>query len=290
MFSGSFGTLEFDTHQHDDDDAVLALAAYKNMRLLRQTSSDEFKVNATNLVDASVSAALCKLSLPNVVHIEGVDFLTHTGHEIKAVVAMEAGVNTLHSYVTNRPRMYRQGADYNVYRRMKKAYSVLADLVRGLHAMHCNGLVHGDVKPENIILTSNSDDFSVKLVDFGGALLVDHYDKTRRPNVRCTHRYAPPEMFLPAATTSVRASATTVDAYCLGATLYYFIYGEHVVKPDKDDADTMRRTHLADIYADPDSPGELRSRSVYVFTACRGVSDMYSGGGLRHACDYTRDN
>src|SRR5690606_1685520 len=43
----------------------------------------------------------------------------------------------------------------------------------GLHAAHQAGIVHRDVKPDNLILHGNSAAPSVKLIDFGLASLAD---------------------------------------------------------------------------------------------------------------------
>lgn len=48
-----------------------------------------------------------------------------------------------------------------------------ADVANGLLALHCCGIVHGDLKLENVLVFSVDEDFPVraKLSDFGAALL-----------------------------------------------------------------------------------------------------------------------
>jgi eukaryotic-like serine/threonine-protein kinase len=67
------------------------------------------------------------------------------------------------------------------------AIAVLRECLAGLSALHREGIVHGDVKPSNIMLkrTGNS-----KLVDIGSAFLID--DPLENPT--CTPYYAAPEV------------------------------------------------------------------------------------------------
>ncbi|KAI1085923.1 hypothetical protein F5B19DRAFT_251216, partial [Rostrohypoxylon terebratum] len=53
-------------------------------------------------------------------------------------------------------------------------------IARGLKTLHDSGIIHGDVKPENIIMCSHSDKFLVpKLADFGFAMI----ESTEAPEV-----------------------------------------------------------------------------------------------------------
>jgi len=63
-------------------------------------------------------------------------------------------------------------------------------LVSTLETIHLSGLVHGDIKPENLFLTH---DGQVILLDFGA---VNHYlTKNRRAPRFLTPGYAPPEQY-----------------------------------------------------------------------------------------------
>lgn len=69
-----------------------------------------------------------------------------------------------------------------------EAFDVAIQAARGLNAIHTAGIVHRDVKPENIFLTSAG---PVKLLDFGIARTPGTGDPARR---RGTPRYMSPEV------------------------------------------------------------------------------------------------
>jgi beta-lactam-binding protein with PASTA domain len=70
-----------------------------------------------------------------------------------------------------------------------QAAEVVAALCDALHAAHSEGLVHRDVKPENVLLARNG---KVKVADFGIAVVVDA-DRTAPGGLSGTLRYLSPE-------------------------------------------------------------------------------------------------
>jgi serine/threonine-protein kinase len=67
------------------------------------------------------------------------------------------------------------------------AIAVLRDCLAALSALHREGIVHGDIKPSNIMLKRTG---NAKLIDIGAAFSVD--DPPPRPT--CTPAYAAPEV------------------------------------------------------------------------------------------------
>lgn len=67
------------------------------------------------------------------------------------------------------------------------AMAVVRDCLAGLAALHREGIVHGDVKPANIMLKRSG---AAKLIDIGSAFEVDAPPAART----CTPRYAAPEV------------------------------------------------------------------------------------------------
>ncbi len=75
---------------------------------------------------------------------------------------------------------------------------ILAEVLRALTAAHARGVVHRDMKPDNIMLAETSQGRTVKVLDFGIAKVVDEedgqYDKiTRTGMIIGTAAYMSPE-------------------------------------------------------------------------------------------------
>ncbi|MBL9101965.1 MAG: serine/threonine protein kinase [Myxococcales bacterium] len=92
--------------------------------------------------------ALAKLSHPNVVAIHDVG--VH-GAEVWLAMEFVAG-RTLEAWAKEQPR------------RWPEVVAVLADVARGVVAAHAAGLVHRDLKPDNVMI---GDDGRVRVMDFG---------------------------------------------------------------------------------------------------------------------------
>lgn len=88
-----------------------------------------------------------------------------------------------------------------------KTARLVRDIVGALSACHREGIIHGDVKPENILCSG--DDF--KLSDFGVSLQLQR--KFYR-SVRGTQYFQPPEV------RQSREASVSSDVYSLGMTLY----------------------------------------------------------------------
>jgi serine/threonine-protein kinase len=101
-----------------------------------------------------------------------------------------------------------------------RAAEIVRQCAAGLAAAHAAGVIHRDLKPDNVFLTRSSDREFVKLLDFGVAKMVGAGRLTRAGMVFGTPHYMSPEQ---AAGQPVDHRA---DIYALGVILYEMLAGK----------------------------------------------------------------
>jgi serine/threonine protein kinase len=97
-----------------------------------------------------------------------------------------------------------------------EAVEIAAQACEGLHDVHEHGLVHRDVKPQNLLVR---DDGCVKVADLGIARAAESTHLTLEGTILGTAQYLPPEQ---AAGDDVTAAA---DLYSVGVVLYELLTG-----------------------------------------------------------------
>ncbi|MFF8640383.1 serine/threonine-protein kinase [Streptomyces sp. NPDC015345] len=153
--------------------------------------------------------ALLSLDHPRVV---GVHDLVVDGNDLALVMDLVRGTDL-------RTRLDRE-------RRMapEAAVAIVADVADGLAAAHAAGIVHRDVKPENVLLDMQGPlgpggAHPALLTDFGVAKLIDSPRRTRATKIIGTPDYLAPEIIegLP--------PRAAVDIYALATVLYELLAG-----------------------------------------------------------------
>lgn len=124
------------------------------------------------------------------------------------------------------------------------------DLARGLHALHCAGVVHCDVKPANAFLRGNGE---VVLGDLGIAVDIA---TTKKPSgvSSGTPLYFAPERWRGA------APSRAADLYALGASLHMLATGEEPFRATS--MTELGQLHVGRPYAPPHS---VYPREAYLF-------------------------
>ena len=114
-----------------------------------------------------------------------------------------------------------------------RAIHILRQVAAALREAHERGLVHRDVKPENVMLCRRGEDDVVKLLDFGlvkNLEQADTRDITKQLKIVGTPRYMAPERLVNPSDVDARS-----DIYALGAVGYYLLTG----RPVFDGADSL---------------------------------------------------
>ncbi|MDU5962364.1 MAG: serine/threonine-protein kinase, partial [Dermabacter sp.] len=99
-----------------------------------------------------------------------------------------------------------------------RVIAVLEELAKALDAAHVKGVVHRDVKPENV-LVDDTNDWALKITDFGIARSNDQAKLTKTGLVMGTAQYLSPEQAMGKQATSLS------DIYALGIVAYEMLTG-----------------------------------------------------------------
>lgn len=104
------------------------------------------------------------------------------------------------------------------------AKGVLRCIASATQILHNQKLLHLDIKPDNVVMTTGLDGkFIPVLIDFG---LAKHFDKNGHPTTKSstsgyTDGYAPIEQY-----GGIKTFSPTADVYALGATFYFMLTGK----------------------------------------------------------------
>lgn len=168
-----------------------------------------------------------------------------------------------------------------------EALELIAKVAEGLGIIHNSGLLHLDIKPDNVILTrgEGGEDIPV-IIDFG---IAKHFDADGKPTSRidakgATKGYAPMEQY-----SGITTFSPKYDVYALGALLLYMLSGKN--PPDAFEIGTNRnqlnaaippevsdRTRRAIAHAMSPSAFE-RTPDTATFLSELGFADRVASGG-----------
>ena len=175
------------------DDRIVAVKVLKD----EYSANEEFKRRFKN-----ESKAIALLSHPNIVKVYDVNF----GEKLQYIVMEYIDGITLKEYIN------KQGAiTWN------DALFFMTQILRAVQHAHDKGIVHRDIKPQNIILLSNG---NIKVTDFGIARFSRSETKTLTEQAIGSVHYIAPEQ------AKGEHTDEKADIYSLGVVLYEMLSGE----------------------------------------------------------------
>ncbi len=193
------------------------------------------------------SLAVAQLSHANIVSIydvsssQGIDYI---------VMELIDGI-TLKQYMERRGRM-----DW------REALHFITQIMRGLSHAHSRGIIHRDIKPQNIMVLR---DGSVKVADFGIACLADAHQTLAQEALGSVHYISPEQA------KGERLDARS-DIYSAGVVLYEMLTGR--LPFEGDNAVSVAIQHLSSVplnprEIDPDIPEALELICMKAMSADR---------------------
>lgn len=124
---------------------------------------------------------------------------------------------------------------------MDRAIAITQQILGALACAHTHGIVHSDVKTENVLVQESEDDEQVKLVDFGLARVILSFDEDDRDSslIAGTPEYMAPEVIVggaPSPASDIYAAGVILHEMLTGATPFgggkpMDIFARHVLDP-----------------------------------------------------------
>ncbi len=208
---------------HDKlDDKTVAIKILKDEFLGNEEFIRRFK---------NESKAIAVLSHPNIVKVYDVSF----GDRIQYIVMEYIDGITLKEYIGQQASIP-----------WKEAVHFTVQILQALQHAHEKGIVHRDVKPQNIILLQ---DGTIKVTDFGIARFSNNETKTMTNKAIGSVHYIAPEQ--------AKGSVTDgkADIYSVGVMLYEMLTGKLPF-----DADSAVSVAIMQLQAEPKPPREINDR------------------------------
>ena len=124
---------------------------------------------------------------------------------------------------------YANAGDFNDFMKtfpsLKQINKVAKGILYGLAHLHENGVVHRDIKPQNLLLSKRNGEWIAKIADFGLAKRIEH-QSAASSQLLGTMEYMAPEQFDPRKYGINGKLSTNVDLWSFGVILYEMFTGE----------------------------------------------------------------
>lgn len=204
------------------DDRIVAVKILKEEFLQNEEFRRRFK---------NESKAIAVLSHPNIVKVYDVSF----GDRLQYIVMEYVEGITLKEYIEQQKVI-----------NWKEALHFVTQILRALQHAHDKGIVHRDIKPQNIMLLQNG---NIKMTDFGIARFSRSETRTMTESAIGSVHYISPEQ--------ARGEITDdkADIYSVGVVLYEMLTGQLPFQ-----SDSAVSVAIMQLQSDPKSPRELNDQ------------------------------
>ena len=204
------------------DDRIVAVKILKEEFLQNEEFRRRFK---------NESKAIAVLSHPNIVKVYDVSF----GDRLQYIVMEYVEGITLKEYIEQQKVI-----------NWKEAVHFVTQILRALQHAHDKGIVHRDIKPQNIMLLQNG---NIKVTDFGIARFSRSETRTMTESAIGSVHYISPEQ--------ARGEITDdkADLYSVGVVLYEMLTGQLPFQ-----SDSAVSVAIMQLQSDPKSPRELNDQ------------------------------
>lgn len=142
--------------------------------------------------------------------------------EDKLHIKLKKYKSTLHNYIH----------ETNYVDRMNKLDSIIYNILLGLNYIHNNNLIHGDLKPDNIMYDDETGD--VNIIDFGGLSSF----RLGNQGCICTYEFRAPEEWM-----DNNYLDHKFDIWSLGVIIFYFVVKSYPISFDDEDEDKRREQY-----------------------------------------------
>lgn len=225
------------------DDRTVAVKILKEEFLANEEFRRRFK---------NESKAIAVLSHPNIVKVYDVSY----GDRLQYIVMEYVEGITLKEYIEQQGRLA-----------IKETVHFVTQILRALQHAHDKGIVHRDIKPQNIMLLSNG---NIKVTDFGIARFSYSETKTMTDSAIGSVHYISPEQ--------ARGDITDdkADIYSVGVVMYEMLTGQLPFQ-----SDNSVSVALMQLQSDPQRPRELNSsipvglEQIVMHAMQKNVKDRY---------------
>ncbi len=163
--TGGFGSTYFVTDSSSGDRLVAKLPV-----ITGDKQNDEYRIRKTEH-EGEVLKTLLDNGVPHVVPFRGQFETEIAGHRVPVVLMEVARGTTLDDYIFK---------ELQAPMKEDEARELLLQLCTALQGVHSLGIVHRDIKPDNIFIDTQQPERDLTLIDFGIAALYDNsktYDK-----------------------------------------------------------------------------------------------------------------